>query len=151
MGRVEDDADLLPSLPNGGDSEIGVVRFETPTGETHLARPGVAASVSPANEQDRIGIRRYHNCDAGQRSVGEFDGRGPALGQAVGQLALEWAQWQPQPPPWQPPPEGGPSLEKSLAGAPPGRAGSESLLSTLAPWQPGHSITVSLRTRSSKS
>ena len=110
-----DDADLLPSLPNGGGSaDRRRPVSKRPPGRPHVARPGIAASVGSPDEQDRIGIRRHTTATPASDASGSST-------VADRRWARRSASWR-----WSGlsgsrslrrgsrRPEGGPSLEKSV-------------------------------------
>ena len=103
---------LLGHLPNHGRQEILVPGFAPSTWKRHVAGPRVSGPLGPAYQQNGIGVRgdddRY--CGPYQRGI-VVVGR-LALGQALSQEGKPAAQCEcdPQLPPQQPPPGGGPSL-----------------------------------------
>ena len=157
VGRGQVDTDLLGCLPDGRFHQIGVLRAPAAARQADLAGPGITGPFGPADEKDRIGIRREDQGDGGPPPIrlggldrlvpGEaFGDSGQRRGKRVGQWLCEW-----QEPPQQPP-GGGPSLLKS-AGLPAvaGRAGSDIRRSTFRSLHWGHLTVVPFRTSRSKS
>lgn len=157
MGRGQVDTDFLGRLPDGRFDQIGVLRAPAAARQADLAGPRITRPFGPADEEDRIGIRREDQGDGGPPPVrldrldrlvpGEgFGDSGQRRGERVGQWLWEW-----QEPPQQPP-GGGPSLLKS-AGLPAvaGRAGSDIRRSTFRSLHWGQLTVVPFRTSRSKS
>jgi hypothetical protein len=111
MLESELNSDFLPSLPHGGAEEIQVARLAATSWKSHMTGPGIPPALSPPDQEDTIGFRSE---DDGDRSPEErciVVGGGLVASEALaeasqpgGQCECDW-----QPPPQQPPLEGGPS------------------------------------------
>ena len=153
----EIDADLLGGFPDGRLDQVGVASAAATPWEPDLAGPGIAATLSPADEEDRKGVGSENEGDGSPSPVrldrldrlmsGEAVGD---AGQRGGERLAQWlCEWHAPP---QQPPGGGPSLLKS-AGLPPvaGRAGSDMRRSTFRSLHSGQLTVVPFRTSRSKS
>lgn len=65
-GWIECERELLTSLSDGGGQQVLVVGLESASRQPHVPRPRISHPIRPPDEQNRIGIRRHDNGNAGQ-------------------------------------------------------------------------------------
>jgi hypothetical protein len=89
VGSLEQDANLFPSLPDGGAEKVGIIGRRAAAGESEVAGPDVSVALGAADQQNRVGIRGKDQRNRGAGPDSRVVGPGNPPGENIGELTLE--------------------------------------------------------------
>jgi hypothetical protein len=111
MLHIEMDSDFFLGLPNCCNEKVLIRWVPSATRQGHVAAPGISGALGPTDQENAVGLGADNDRDGGPKQGCVIVGSGLITGQTLAEAnePVGQCEWEWQPPPQQPPPEGGPS------------------------------------------